>query len=56
MRIDEQHRIAEVDRCSSPVHEVEAQVNANIKRAERLRQSVLQRSFVGGLATVAIRD
>ncbi len=42
----EQHRIvAEVDRCLSLVRGVEAEVDGNLKRAERLRQSILQTSF-----------
>ncbi len=46
----EQQRIAaEVDRRLSLVREVEAQVDANLTRAERLRQSILSRAFTGGL-------
>ncbi len=46
----EQRRIvAEVDRRLSLVREVEAQVDANVKRAERLRQSVLSGAFTGRL-------
>jgi len=42
----EQHRIvAEVDRSLSILREVEAQVDANLQRAERLRQSVLAHMF-----------
>jgi type I restriction enzyme S subunit len=44
--LDEQHRIvAEVDRRLSIVREVEAEVDANLKRAQALRQAVLQRAF-----------
>lgn len=44
--VSEQHRIvAEVDRCLSIVREVEAEVDANLKRAERLRQATLQSAF-----------
>ena len=44
----EQHRIAaEVDRRLSLVRDVEVEVNANVKRAERLRQSVLREVFAG---------
>lgn len=43
---DEQHRIvAEVDRRLSIVREVEAEVDANLKRAQALRQAVLGRAF-----------
>jgi len=42
----DQHRIvAEVDRRLSIVREVEAEVNANLKRAQALRQAVLARAF-----------
>ncbi|MBI3432960.1 MAG: restriction endonuclease subunit S [Hydrogenophilales bacterium] len=44
--IAEQHRIvAEVDRRLSLLRETEAQVDANLQRAERLRQSILSRAF-----------
>ncbi len=41
--------VAEVDRRLSVVEELEAVVNANLQRATRLRQSILQRAFSGGL-------
>ena len=42
----EQRRIvAEVERRLSIVEELEAVVNANLQRATRLRQSILQRAF-----------
>ncbi|MBX3599234.1 MAG: restriction endonuclease subunit S [Rubrivivax sp.] len=44
--LDEQHRIvAEVDRRLSIVREVVAEVDANLKRAQALRQAVLARAF-----------
>ena len=44
----EQHRIvAEVERCFSLVRETEDQVDTNLKRAERLRQSILSNAFSG---------
>lgn len=44
--LDEQQRIvAEVDRRLSIVREVEAAVDANLKRAQALRQAVLVRAF-----------
>jgi len=47
---NEQRRIVvEVDRRLSLVRETEAQVNANLRRAERLRQSILSRAFSGKL-------
>ena len=43
----EQHRIvAEVDRCLSIAHEVDAEIEADLKRANGLRQATLQRCFV----------
>ena len=46
----EQHRIvAEVERRLSVVAEVAAAVAANLRRAERLRQTILHQAFAGGL-------
>ena len=46
----EQKRIvAEVDRCLSILREVETQVDAGLRRAERLRQSILAAAFSGRL-------
>ena len=46
--LTEQHRIvAEVDRRLSIVREVEAEVDANLKRAQALRQTLLDRAFGG---------
>jgi type I restriction enzyme S subunit len=39
--------VAEVDRRLSIVREVEAEVDANLKRAQALRQAVLTRAFAG---------
>jgi len=47
----EQTRIvAEVERRLSVVEELESVVSANLQRATRLRQSILQKAFTGGLA------
>ncbi len=47
----EQTRIvAEVERRLSVVEELESVVSANLQRANRLRQSILQKAFTGGLA------
>ena len=47
----EQTRIvAEVERRLSVVAELESVVSANLQRAVRLRQSILQKAFTGGLA------
>ena len=44
----EQHRIvAEVDRLLSIAREAEAEVEANLKRAQSLRQAILSRAFTG---------
>ena len=49
--ITEQKRIvAEVERRLSVVDEIEAIVTANLQRAARLRQSILQHAFSGRLA------
>jgi type I restriction enzyme S subunit len=46
----EQRRIvAEVERRLSVIDELEIQVDANLKRAERLRQAILKRAFEGKL-------
>ncbi len=48
---NEQRRIvAEVERRLSVVEELEAVVSANLQRAGRLRQSILQKAFTGQLA------
>jgi type I restriction enzyme S subunit len=48
--LTEQHRIvAEVERRLSVVAEVEAAVDTNLARAERLRQAILKRAFEGQL-------
>ena len=47
----EQTRIvAEVERRLSVVEELESVVTANLQRATRLRQSILQKAFTGGLS------
>jgi type I restriction enzyme, S subunit len=48
--VAEQHRIvAEAERLFSVTDELEAQVGANLKRADRLRQSILKLAFEGRL-------
>jgi len=48
--IKEQHRIvAEIDSRLSIVHEVVTQADVNIKRTDRLRQSILKKAFSGRL-------
>ena len=44
--LPEQHRIvAEVDRLLSIARETEAEVDANLKRAQGLRQAILSKAF-----------
>jgi type I restriction enzyme S subunit len=43
----QQYIVAEVDRRLSIAREVEAEVDANLKRAQALRQAVLARAFAG---------
>ncbi len=51
--IAEQRRIvAEVDRRLSVLRETEAQVDANLRRAGRLRQSILSRAFSSNLSSI----
>jgi len=52
--LSEQHRIvAEVDRLLSIACEAEAEVEANLKRAQGLRQAVLARAFQPGAISPA---
>lgn len=46
---EQQRIVAEAERRLSVVEELETVVNANIQRATRLRQSILQRAFEGKL-------
>ena len=48
-RVEQDEIVAEVDRRLSVVDEIEAQVDANLKRAARLRQGILKRAFEGRL-------
>ena len=45
--VEQSRIIAEVDRRLSHVREVDSQVDANLKRADRLRQSILSNEFAG---------
>ncbi|MDH5525436.1 MAG: restriction endonuclease subunit S [Desulfobulbaceae bacterium] len=47
--VEQHHIVAEVERRLSLVIEVEAQLESNLKRAERLRQSILNKAFSGQL-------
>jgi type I restriction enzyme S subunit len=55
--LDEQRCIiAEIDRRLSLVNEILAQVDANLKRAESLRQSILSKAFSGQLIGGGLAD
>jgi len=55
--LDEQAQIVtEVERRLSVVSAVEAQVAADLKRAERLRQAILKRAFEGRLVPQDLSD
>jgi type I restriction-modification system DNA methylase subunit len=43
-------KMAEVERRLSVVEELESVVTANLQRATRLRQSILQKAFTGELS------
>jgi len=49
--VEQQYIVVELDRRFSLVREVEAQIVTNLKRAERLRQSILKRAFSGKLVS-----
>ncbi len=46
---EQEQIVAEVERRLSVVAEVEAQIQVELKRAERLRQSILKQAFAGAL-------
>ena len=51
--ISEQHEIVkEVERCFSVVDILEQEIESNMIRAERLRQSILSKAFSGGLIKI----
>jgi len=47
--VEQEEILLEVERCLSIVKEAEAQVDANLKRAARLRQCILKRAYEGRL-------
>ncbi|MGZ3489834.1 MAG: hypothetical protein ACXVBY_23610, partial [Isosphaeraceae bacterium] len=55
-RAEQEAIVAEVDRRLSIVDEIEAQVDANLKRVARLRQGILKRAFEGRLECQAPTD
>ena len=55
--LDEQEQIvAEVERRLSVIDELEAAVQANLTRADRLRQAILSQAFIGKLVPAALRE
>ena len=48
---EQQRIVAEIERRLSVIEELEATVEANLTRADRLRQSILSQAFSGGLHT-----
>jgi type I restriction enzyme S subunit len=46
---EQQRIIAEIERRRSVLEELEAAIRANVRRAERLRQTILKRAFEGKL-------
>ena len=55
--LDEQHKIvAEVERCISVIDALELTLDDELKRAERLRQSILHRAFTGRLVPQVATD
>lgn len=49
---EQEQIVGEVERRLSVIEELEAAVEANLTRAERLRQSILAKAFCGGLTTL----
>ena len=49
---EQQYIVAEVERRLSVIEELEAAVEASLKRADRLRQAVLTKAFSGELVAV----
>ncbi|MCZ6672543.1 MAG: restriction endonuclease subunit S [Verrucomicrobia bacterium] len=52
---EQQEIVAEVERRLSVIEKLEAEVTSNLKRADRLRQSILQQAFQGNLASNGVR-
>ena len=49
--VEQEQIVAEVERRLSVIEELEAAVEANLTRADRLRQSILATAFAGKLVT-----
>ena len=53
---EQQHIVAEVERCLSLIRGLEAAVQANLTRADRLRQATLHDAFSGTLTSISGRQ
>jgi restriction endonuclease S subunit/predicted GIY-YIG superfamily endonuclease len=51
---EQQRIVAEMDRRLSLIRETESQIDANIQRSERMRQSILGKAFSGGFSVVNV--
>jgi len=51
LSIEQERIVAEVERRLSVVEDLSALVTANLQRATRLRQSILQKAFTGELTS-----
>jgi len=51
---EQNYMVEEIDRRLSVTEELETTIETNIKRAERLRQTILQQAFSGGLVSPRI--
>ena len=51
---EQQQIVAEVERRLSVIEELDASVEANLARADRLRQSILRQAFSGKLVSVTV--
>lgn len=54
--VEQREIVAEVERRLSVIEELEATVEANLTRADRLRQSILSRAFSGKLVFDTLRE
>jgi len=54
--VEQRKIIEELERRFSIIEEVEAIIEANLKRAERLRQSILKQAFSGTLVPQNLND
>ena len=53
---EQQHILAEIECCFSIANKAETTIAAELKRAERLRQSILKQAFYGKLVPQDLND